>query len=273
MGHSRIALNAISTARIPFDDALSIYSEAGFQNLEFPLPWLKEWLAQGHSVTEAREMLNAKSVHFIGGFETAIIAFGDVEARAKNHALLIENAQLIEALGGSVLVVGSDGPPERKEDALQTLALALREVAAQMPTKVAIALEFNWSPLVKSLRSAFKVIELADRPNIGILFDTAHYFCTPNRLEDLKPEVIQRILHVHWNDMRDTPPDLADCNADRVLPGEGVLNLHAIRDKLEAGGYRGYYSLELFNQALWALPAEESAARCFRAMLPLNASL
>ncbi len=77
------------------------------------------------------------------------------------------------------------------------------------------------------------------------------------------------IKHVHLNDMPDIPADLAHRDFDRVLPGEGVLDLPEIISDLERGGYEGYFAIELFNAGLWALPAKETARRCYESLLPL----
>lgn len=77
------------------------------------------------------------------------------------------------------------------------------------------------------------------------------------------------IKHVHLNDMPDIPADLAHRDFDRVLPGEGVLDLPEIISALERSGYEGYFAIELFNADLWALPAKETARRCYESLLPL----
>ena len=86
------------------------------------------------------------------------------------------------------------------------------------------------------------------------LFDPAHYHTTPTKFEHLTAETVRWIRHVHLNDMRDKPGELSDCNADRVLPGAGMLDAHALISRLEEHGYTGFFSLEMFNADLWALP-------------------
>jgi 2-keto-myo-inositol isomerase len=54
-----------------------------------------------------------------------------------------------------------------------------------------------------------------------------------------------------------------------VLPGEGVLDLPMLIGKLEEHGYGGYFAIDMFNDDLWALPAAETAQRCYRSLLPL----
>ncbi len=63
--------------------------------------------------------------------------------------------------------------------------------------------------------------------------------------------------------MADKPGELCNCNADRVLPGRGCLDLRAIFGRLEDYGYRGYFSIEMFDEALWSMQAEASAKRMY----------
>jgi 2-keto-myo-inositol isomerase len=69
--------------------------------------------------------------------------------------------------------------------------------------------------------------------------------------------------------MPDKPGDLTHRDFDRVLPGEGALDLPEIIAALERNGYDGFFSIELFNADLWRLPAKEAARRCYERLLPL----
>jgi 2-keto-myo-inositol isomerase len=227
---------------------------------------------QGRSPHDLRKMLQQHNLQCIGGFEAHVQVFGDEGSRRRNHDLHLENARLLDALGGGVLVVGTDGPPSPSVVALEAIGRILHHLADDLPETVSLAVEFNWSPIVRSLRSAHLVVRAADHPRVGILFDPAHFHCTPTRLEDLSAEIVPHILHVHMNDMRDKPGDLSDCNADRLLPGEGILPLGEMVDRLERFGYRGHFSLELFNRDIWNLPAQEAASLGHAAMRRFCAS-
>ena len=122
---------------------------------------------------------------------------------------------------------------------------------------------------MKSLQSAVQDAEIAVHPRVGVLFDTAHYHVTPTKLRDINEGSVRYIKHVHLNDMPDTPADLAHRDFDRVLPGEGVLDLPEIISALERNGYKGYFSIEMFSSKLWRLPAKEAARRCYESLLPL----
>jgi len=267
---SQIAINSISTRHADLEEALKAYAAAGFRNVEFHLPLIKDWLAEGHTLEDVSSLLKHYQLQSIGGFQSHVECFAAPESQRANHALHVENARLIHALGGGTLVVGTDGPEQPTIEALETVAQTLQQLAIQVKgLNVQIALEFNWSPLIKSLSSAVRVAELVDHPQVGVLFDPAHYYTTVTKFEHLTTDAIRWIKHVHIDDMRDKPGDLSNCNSDRVLPGEGIIDLHALVDRLAQGGYTGFYSIEMFNEELWRLPAAEAAQRCYTSMRSL----
>jgi 4-hydroxyphenylpyruvate dioxygenase len=131
-----------------------------------------------------------------------------------------------------------------------------------------LCLEFNWSPVIRSLRSASLVADAAGA-GVGVVFDPAHYHCTPTRASDITEETVEDIAHVHVNDMPDWPGDLCDCNDDRVLPGQGHLDLTSLFSQLEAAGYDGYYSIELFDDELRTMPPTDAGQKMYEHLMPL----
>lgn len=270
MRRAQLAINSVSTRHGGLEEALDAYANAGFTLVEFVLPQLKAYIAQGHTLDDTRALLARYNLQAIGGFETAIICFGSPEQQRANHDLLLNNARLIHELGGGTMVIGTDGPEQVTSDTLPIIAENVRDLARGMEgLQVAIAVEFNWSPVIKSLHSAVQVVQQVAHPQVGILFDPAHYYTTVTKFEHLTTEIVPLIKHVHLNDMRDKPGDLSNCNSDRVLPGQGVLDLRAIIARLEEFGYHGLYSIEMFDEDLWQLPAAQAAAQCYQSLLPL----
>lgn len=271
MQRSQLAINSVSTTQVDLPQALAAYAEAGFTHVEFMLSLVKNWLSQGHTLAEVRELLANRQQRSIGGFQIAVACFGTPDAQKANHTLILENARLIHDLGGGTLVVGTDGPEHAPTlTDLDIIAQAFADLIKQFEgLQVSLALEFNWSPVVKSLHSAVYVVKKVNHPQLGILFDPAHYYTTVTKFEHLSAETVPWIKHVHLNDMRDKPGELSNCNSDRVLPGQGILDLHALLAKLEEFGYQGFYSIEMFNDELWKMPPEQAAAQCYQSLLPL----
>jgi sugar phosphate isomerase/epimerase len=273
MNPSQFAINSVSTRAASLEEMLAAYHEAGFRNVEFCLPHVKENLRLGHTVADVRGLLGRYEMRCIGGFEGTVEAFSPTEQRKANLAMLLENATLVSALGGTCMVVGTDGPAAEgaeKIDVLSALAKRFAEVASAIEkTGVTLCIEFNWSPVVKSLRTAAEVARRSGSPRVGVVFDPAHYHCTPSKFDQLNDQNIPFIRHVHVDDMRDKPGELSNCNADRVLPGEGIMDLRALLGRIEAGGYKGFFSIEMFNEELWSLPAREAAKRMYRSLQKL----
>jgi 4-hydroxyphenylpyruvate dioxygenase len=270
MKTSQLAINSVSTVREPLDACLDAYAEAGFRNVEFALSHVRTYLEAGHTVADVRRRLESNSLRCIGGYETGVECFSPLEQRAQNHQRILENARFLAELGGRNLVVGTDGPADLKAvpDPIGEMAAVFAEVAdAIADTGVSLCIEFNWSPLVKSLRTAAEIARRSGRPNVGTIFDPAHYHCTPTKFDQLSAENVATIKHVHVDDMRDKPAELSHCNDDRVLPGQGILDLLALFGRIESFGYDGYFAIEMFSEELWAMPAREAAKRMYDSLL------
>ena len=270
MKAEKLAINSQCTFQHNLEEALDAYAAAGFPCVEPHLNLVKDWLDDGHTVDEAWELFQSRELRVVASSQLEVMCFGSPDARMPNLRANAENARLIRELGADKMIVGTDGPEQNSVEALDDVAGAMWNLAeATEDVGVDIAIEFNWSPIVKSLQSAVRVAQIADHPRVGVLFDTAHYHVTPTKLRDINESSVRYIKHVHLDDMPDTPADLTHRDFDRVLPGEGVIDLSEIISALEQYGYEGYFSIEMFSAKLWRLPAKEAARKCYESLLPL----
>ncbi len=270
MQRSQLAINTVSTLHNGLEEALSAYAGAGFRNVEFVWPLVKEYMAQGYTLDDVKALLARYGLRSIGGFETHIECFSSPASQQANHDLLLSNARLLHELGGGTMVIGTDGPTQPSLSSLETIAQVVGRLIKRIEgLNVTVALEFNWSPVIKSLHSAVLVARAVNHPQLGVLFDPAHYYTTVTKFEHLTADTVPWIKHVHLDDMRDKPGEHSNCNSDRVLPGQGIIDLRGLIARLEEYGYQGFYSIEMFNEDLWQLSAAEAAAQCYQSLLPL----
>ncbi|MBI3990756.1 MAG: sugar phosphate isomerase/epimerase [Candidatus Omnitrophica bacterium] len=274
MKKAQLAINSISTAvNIKADDFekhLEAYQSAGFKNIEFCLKHIKDYMSAGHSVADVRKLFNKHNITCIGGFGEAVVDCF-TSNKKDNNSKVKENVTLMAELGGKVLVVGTNGPEGSAvpKDTVGEIANTMARIAGEIKnTGVSLCIEFNWSPVVRSLRTAADVVRRAGVRNVGVLFDTAHYHCTPTKFTELNADNIKYVKHVHINDMSPKGGDVSNCNADRVLPGKGCLDLKAIIKAIEKHGYKGYFAIEMFNEKLWSLPPKKSAKLMYNSLLP-----
>ena len=101
-------------------------------------------------------------------------------------------------------------------------------------------------PLLHSLTDMLALIDAIDRPNVGVLLDSYHWYTSESSLEELQTLPVAKVVEVHINDATKSPPEAHD--QDRVLPGEGQIPLKTFLSYLGKGGYEGPLSLEILRQ-------------------------
>jgi len=263
----RIALHQPTSNRASFEEDLQAYREAGWTAFEMDIGKVNRYL-QEHDIDSLAELVEwsgLKPVAFSGHVVKAFSSPDDIEA---NEAEFCRTLDIMASVSCPVLAFGSDGPseiagaPNMREEGLAERDRAYREQLARFadrvarladmaePKGVSMALEMNWCSLCRSVLTAAEAIELVNRENVGLLFDTAHFACTPSRLADLDL-VKGKIAAGHLNDMRNYPPEVRNVNNDRLIPGDGVLPLVKWLDKVEECGYNGWHAVEIFCDDLW----------------------
>ena len=100
----------------------------------------------------------------------------------------------------------------------------------------------SWS-IVTSIPQALDLMDEIDHPNIRLLYDVYHLWDTPDVLEHTRAVAPRVAPSVHICDWRDPPRN----DFDRVLPGDGIIDLAGIFGALEAGGWEGWVDLEIFS--------------------------
>ncbi|MDA0321299.1 MAG: sugar phosphate isomerase/epimerase [Verrucomicrobia bacterium] len=251
----KIAMHEITTRDGTFPEHMEAYAKTGWKHFEINM-WHAEAYFTEHGIDAAVKVVTDNGLQCVGCTGISMSAFGDAEARQGDIDGVQKVGERMQALGCSALVVGCDVPAERTRENypahLDTMAAHVRQMAdAAAPFGVTIAAEVNWCALCKSYRTAADMVSRADRSNVGLIWDPAHFVSTPSRVDDLDL-ARGKIVHAHLNDIRaDTHWEVMDINADRVIPGDGILPLKAWTEKVEECGYDGYHCVELFNAELW----------------------
>lgn len=106
-------------------------------------------------------------------------------------------------------------------------------------------------------------------PNIGLTLDSWHWHHAGATTDDIVAAARDRIVHVHFSDAPNLPPEQIR-DDQRLLPGEGVINLTGFLQALQTIGYTDALSVEVFGRLKDKTPEEaaklglESSLTVFR---------
>ena len=166
------------------------------------------------------------------------------------------------ALGSPLLLACSSTSTHAAGDD-EAVARDLRKLAMMaLPRGIRVAFEgLSWGRHINDCVGAWRVVERADCPNLGLGLDSFHSFATrtPTEvLQDIDPEKIflVQLADFMWQEIRTVEERIETARHFRVFPGEGVHSEELVRLVLEldALGYRGDYSFEVFNDDYQQLP-------------------
>ena len=102
-----------------------------------------------------------------------------------------------------------------------------------------------------TIEDAIEIMENCGDPEATIILDPFHCFRGGGPIESIGKLRADQIAMSHFNDSPAAPPREQQRDPDRVLPGEGIVDLKLYCDMLRKVGYDRWLSLELFRQDLW----------------------
>jgi 4-hydroxyphenylpyruvate dioxygenase len=183
--------------------------------------------------------------------------------------------EMCAALGCRVLLACSSTSVHASQD-LDHLARDLRKLAMlALPLGIRIAYEgLSWGRTVNEFTTAWDVVCRADCPNLGMGIDSFHIFAAKTPLEEidyLDPSKIflVQLADFMWQETKTFEERMTTARTFRVFPGEGVHSeqLVDLVLKLDALGYAGDYSFEVFNDDYVQMPLPFVAERARKSAL------
>lgn len=124
-----------------------------------------------------------------------------------------------------------------------------------------------WGRFVDDYRRAWRIVQLADHPNVGVCLDSFHVL---SRRHD--PSVIEQIPgdKIFYLQLADAPALSMDVLSwsrhHRLFPGEGSFDLAAFVRHTLAAGYDGPWSLEVFNDTFRQTDPGHTAVHALRSL-------
>lgn len=242
-----IFLNGATIMTTPTARHVEIARAAGFDGVEVRAERL---LGAPDEVSEAASLIRPGEVWSLNGIQLQLGPEGGLD-RDRLAAELPPRLAICQALGASYLLV----VPPRTAGADRTMAITamrdglavIRDEASAIGVRTAFEfLGFGDCP-IDTPSLAGEVVSTV--PGVELVLDSCHWHASGSG--SLADFPVDRLAMTHLNDAPAKPPrDIED--ADRVLPGQGVIALAGLVGELRGRGYRGPWSLETFNPTYWA---------------------
>lgn len=244
-----LCLNASTIRPAPLLEKIRVAELAGYGGIELWNNELDAFIAAGGSLAQVRRALEDAGL----AVPDLIALHGWIDCTLEEYPRVRDEArrrmEQAAALGAPYIIAS---PPRSRAD-LERAAERYRDLLA-LGREVGVkpSMEFlGFVEQIKTIRTAWYIVERAGDPDGTIVMDSFHIYNGGSTLEDLRAVPGQRISMFHINDAPPAPPPGSLTDADRVMPGDGVIDLPAMLRTLDEIGYSGPISLELFNQALW----------------------
>ncbi|MFT5523015.1 MAG: 2-keto-myo-inositol isomerase [Pirellulaceae bacterium] len=236
-------------------EKIRLAAAAGFAGIELWINDVYEHVGRGGEVSEIEKALRDNGL--IVPCTIATRCWG--EATGLEYQIALDETKRrmeMAARLGSPYIVAT--PPREPEDFAQ-LTRRYKDLL-ELGRQTGVKPTFEYISFFKStfaLKHAWQIVQDVDDPDATLILDAFHSWNSHSTIEELRQIPAGRISHYHIDDADANIPAGEQKDPDRVMLGEGVIDLKAEIAVLKEIGYEGTVSLELFNPKLWEQdPAE-----------------
>lgn len=249
MTRFRYCLNSSTIRPVPILRKIEIAAAAGYEAIELWHDDIETHLQSSGTLREIRRAVEDRgltvptTIYIKGWFQPAgpehVAALDEVKRRLEQAA----------AVGAKHIIAG---PPPGKAD--RDLGARhyheLLELGRQFGVKPAMEY-LGFVDDINTIEAALEVMEKSGHPDATIVIDPFHCFRGGGSIETINRLRADQIAISHFNDSPASPPREQQHDADRVMPGDGIVDLKRYCELLSGTGYDRWLSLELFREDLW----------------------
>ena len=264
-------LRSIATVSISgtLPEKLSAIAAAGYQGVEI---FENDLLYYTGTPADVRSMADDLGLKI-----TLFQPFRDFEGGTRaQFAANLERAKrkfaLMHELGCDTLLLCSNVQADCSADVeLQIADLrALATLAEQENIRIGYE-ALAWGTHVNHWYQAWERVKAVDSPALGIVLDSFHILSLGDSLSRLHEVPVDKITFLQLADAPLMKMDVLEWSRHfRCFPGQGELPLVEFARELTCMGYRGPWSLEIFNDGFRASPNGATAKDGYRSLLWLE---
>lgn len=253
----RFCLNTstIREKKLELDVEVDLAAEVGYDGIE---PWIREieaYQKSGKSLPDLKKKIADHGMRVESAIGFARWISDDDAERKKGLEQMKRDMDLVHQIGGTHIAAPPVGMHGKDAPAIDLLAAAERyHTILNLGRETGVIPQVEiWGPsqnLSRLGEAVFVAVE-SGHPDACILPDVYHIYRGGSAFDGLGLINGEAIHCFHFNDYPATPPRLEMNDSHRVYPGDGVAPWKEIIGMLNAIGFSGAASLELFNNDYW----------------------
>jgi 2-keto-myo-inositol isomerase len=250
----KIALNGATTMHADLETDIRAASAAGFDLIEIWAAKLREYL-KTNTPADLKKLLQENNLQPYSINSIEHVTFRTNDDYEKIKAETEELSEIAGELDCPFVVVVPGKLPENatKEEIVGESVRVLNELADIADKhNVGLAFEFlgQTDCSVQTLDLCNEIVEKVNRPNVGNVIDTFHFYAGGSSFEAIEKMKPEKLFIFHINDAEDLPKEqLTD--AHRLYPGTGILPIREIKARFDKIGYNRMVSIEIFRPEYW----------------------
>ena len=250
-------LNASTIRTTPIMEQVRAAAIAGFSGIELWFDAVDTHVERGGCLADIQRALADNGL----AVPTMIYLGGWFDAPEQSYPIVLDECKrrmgVAAELGAPYVIAGP--PPGQADFELGARRYRdLLEIGEAMGVRP--AMEFlGFVEKLKTIEDALEVMIKSGRSDATIVLDPAHIHRGGGGVDSIEKLMPGQIAISHFDDCPANVPREVQVDQDRVMPGDGVFDLQRYLALLRKIGYRGYLSLELFREDMWARDAVEVA--------------
>ncbi len=244
-----LCLNTSTIKPQPLMEKIRLSAEAGFAGVELWINDIYQYVGQGGEVSDVEKALADHGLIV----PCAIATRQWAEASELEYPLMLEEAKRRMELAARIRSPYLVATPSRDPCDIAQISRRYRDLL-EIGRQVGVKPTFEYISFFRSvnkLSQAWHVVQEAESDDATLILDAFHNWNSGSTLDDLRAIPVDKISHYHIDDAHPDKPALTQTDPDRVMLGEGQIDLAAEVAVLKEKGYEGTVSLELFNHDLW----------------------
>lgn len=269
----KIAYHGSTSMKSDLQTDILASAKAGYKALELKDHKIDAYL-KDHSLHDIKSFMKSNHLAAASINSLEFIAFqGNTYSRVLDYCR--KYSQIASEIECSTIVVvpsptprvldGEDilnYPWDRMVSEYVSILQELSDISSPYGVKLAFEfLGFGWCS-VRTPRGAYTIVTQTDRENVGMNFDSCHFYAGGGSLDELNIVNPKKLFTFHINDLEDVAKE-AITDSVRLLPGLGIIPLPAICEKLKEIGYNGICTVELFRPEYWGWDPYVLAQKCY----------